>query len=1221
MTQPSAARALQSAAQIVSTECRSGRAALRAVLRDSRVVLGQAGICPSPGRDLLEVNPQAEIVTSSSPMATASQLAAYFQLAADLRVAEGRIHLCRWTMDPSVPGFVDTVARRLGEAYVSPMQRLQHPDWPLKPRLPSAEGTTRKGDLGEVLAATLFSRRMGRTVPFEKVASKPVAGATQHGPDILALTLEHGDPPVPVVVEVKTRPKISPKKDLVTIQSSLASVDDDYLLSAWMAAVGLMESHPEFEKQYALSAAQHLAQLVSRGGEFPPHERQAVIITDVNTLSVQKVEEHWGHAPPVTTLHIIELGDIEKAIDNAYTAAEKLSYSDLASNAPPSRSGGAMIPGVSAPVSSTEAKRAVRLSRNNSRDGAIEAALWQLADWDGMAHARAIAAQDAAATPVDRGLAELLTGALGAARKNFEGHEPLVHLAQALTEAWNRTRTPASIPALVDEIVGELHDPQLEMALRYVAAGNIHRLTRHPVSLVEAAGARGPNVAHIVQRMQQLRQAFWPSQARAIEAGLLDRSRPSLVVKMPTSAGKTKLIELLAADTLDADEDASVIVLAPTNALVGQLTRSLRGGLPSVSVRSSHGGFDLDIDDPEELGAITHPGVAVMTPERFDLEWRRVSTAGDSDLLENVKVLIADEAHLLDERRRGPGLELIVARALRRGIRVALMSSQFPDPSVLGAWLGGQAVESSWSPAWLQRFVYFRSDDQKTGYLQAENGAPVAVFQLKPTPPPGSSLVVRSRAAEAAALAIRQATDGLVLVFSDQRRYVDQLATAVTAAFDDGSASSVPTELLDRAARVAPECVAALQRGVGIHHGQVPADMRRIVEVAARRNLLRCVVCTPTLLEGVDLPVRTVIAAYPPESYGKPQIARLRNLAGRAGRGGRFASGRLVVATPNQTKARAWFRAFRTELPPTRSALTSALQHLHALADTLELVDPTTNDETLAAADALILAALVEGAIADGDLQTELEQLLGQTLWAVGADASRRNALLTVAATRAKRVQAVFGADRWQRAFYRTALPLGSCVALRDAIRPMAPALAVDLGSSQFKADEWLLQLACNVAPAAEVLSHWRDVDPADLREVLAQWLAGIPVADIDGAYPDTWQTVQFDLDKLIPWVLTSVIEFLAAELNSDAVKEQLHRRLEVFRLRYGVPRRDLCELVRRGCDRVRVVELAHEHAQLPEWDQFSEEVKDFVLRRLAEEEEALLMEEDENAADGVTEG
>jgi replicative superfamily II helicase len=40
------------------------------------------------------------------------------------------------------------------------------------------------------------------------------------------------------------------------------------------------------------------------------------------------------------------------------------------------------------------------------------------------------------------------------------------------------------------------------------------------------------------------KRAFWPSQAAAIEGGLFDRAHPSMAIKMPTSAGKTKLIEL-----------------------------------------------------------------------------------------------------------------------------------------------------------------------------------------------------------------------------------------------------------------------------------------------------------------------------------------------------------------------------------------------------------------------------------------------------------------------------------------------------------------------------------------------------------------------------------------------------------------------------------------------------------------------------------------------------
>ena len=124
-----------------------------------------------------------------------------------------------------------------------------------------------------------------------------------------------------------------------------------------------------------------------------------------------------------------------------------------------------------------------------------------------------------------------------------------------------------------------------------------------------------------------------------------------------------------------------------------------------------------------------------------------------------------------------------------------------------------------------------------------------------------------------------------------------------------------------------PDYARLLRMGIGVHHANVPRRVRSVVEVAARKSLLRCVICSPTLLEGVDFPTKTVIAAYPPQNdRGKPEIGKLRNLAGRAGRGGRFASATLIVMTDEETQANKWLRAFTAELPATHSALTAALQ-------------------------------------------------------------------------------------------------------------------------------------------------------------------------------------------------------------------------------------------------------------------------------------------------------
>jgi superfamily II DNA/RNA helicase len=1169
-----------------------------------------------------------EAVTSVAPVAVESQLGAYFSSGIRRTACDGRVEFYLWRLDPAAPGFTRTVARRLGEAYVLPAERLRFPKAPLTPKLPAREKTTRKGDLGEVLAGALFSRRIGRAVPFEKLSAKPVAGATLHGPDLFALSLAHGDPPRPTVVEVKVRPTISPAKDLGMIKSSLKKANDDYLLSAWVAGVQQMGSHPEDSKIYALSAAQSLAGLTQPTGEFPPHERQAVIVADRNNIKGSQIETAWEDDPPVTVLHVITLGDVEAVIDDVFDEAAGLTYGDLASGVPQPPDGQRHTPGVTAPLSSSDAMAMIERVRDGTMTGLgalVEAALWQLADWDGMAHARATQLIESTSDPTIKGLGQLLTGAVGGASRTFGRQAVLGDLAAALSRAWNRQINLDELRARSEAVVARLDDPEggdqgvgnqdLAVVVRYITAANAHRLTRHPVTLVEAAGATGPHVHAIVERMQSFRQAFWPSQAQAIEGGLLDQAHPSLAVKMPTSAGKTRLIELLAADTLDADETAAVAVIAPTNALVGQLGSDLRRALADAEVRSSHGGLDFDTDDPAVTGRLTDPGVAVMTPERFDLEWRRLGSSDEREALAQIQLLIVDEAHLLTETNRGARLELVVARALRAGIRVVLLSSQFPDTSKLSEWLGGEEVSSTWGPTWLRRFVYYRSPDKATGYLQPDSGPPVEMFGLKPTPPEGSEVVRRARPAEAAALATRYAAEGLTVVFTNQRRHVDNLVKEATAAFDDESSPTVPRDVLEQAARMAPDLLDALAKGVGVHHANVPRDMRRLVETAARKDQLRCIVCTSTLLEGVDFPTRTVIAAYPPQDFhGKPQVARLRNLAGRAGRGGRFTSGTLVVMANEEAKARSWFRAFRTDLPPTRSALSDALRQLRGLARHIQTVDPATDtSDTLAAIDALIVAALAEGATIDGDLRQTLEELLGRTLWAVGMDAARRDPVLSIAAQRAQRLQVMFKADHWQKAFYRSGLPMQSCNALRGAVAPLTVSITAAAGSPAFDADEWLIRLATEVAPQAAVLSRWGDLDRSELSTALASWLVGTPVADIETAHPDVWAAIQFDLDGLVPWVLTAAIDFIATEVVDDAadpeVRDLLYHKLQITRLRYGVPRGDLCEPVRRGCDRVKAVGLASEYSQLSVWDRLSEPIGDYIERRLEEEAEAAATE------------
>ena len=102
------------------------------------------------------------------------------------------------------------LAMGLAAAHVTSQAPFAHPSARIADRL-APKGTTRTGDFGEFLAAALYADRFGEIVPFRKLSTKPVAGATQQGVDVLALSPLPADLPRACAIEIKVRATISPK--------------------------------------------------------------------------------------------------------------------------------------------------------------------------------------------------------------------------------------------------------------------------------------------------------------------------------------------------------------------------------------------------------------------------------------------------------------------------------------------------------------------------------------------------------------------------------------------------------------------------------------------------------------------------------------------------------------------------------------------------------------------------------------------------------------------------------------------------------------------------------------------------------------------------------------------------------------------------------------------------------------------------------------------------
>jgi len=97
----------------------------------------------------------------------------------------------------------------------------------------------------------------------------------------------------------------------------------------------------------------------------------------------------------------------------------------------------------------------------------------------------------------------------------------------------------------------------------------------------------------------------------------------------------------------------------------------------------------------------------------------------------------------------------------------------------------------------------------------------------------------------------------------------------------------------------------ALRAGVVLHHGDLPQETREVAESLVRNGHVKFAICTNTLAEGVNLPIRTLVL-YSVQRHGKsgrPEslLTRdIKNLVGRAGRAGATTKGLVICVNEQQ---------------------------------------------------------------------------------------------------------------------------------------------------------------------------------------------------------------------------------------------------------------------------------------------------------------------------------
>ena len=451
-----------------------------------------------------------------------------------------------------------------------------------------------------------------------------------------------------------------------------------------------------------------------------------------------------------------------------------------------------------------------------------------------------------------------------------------------------------------------------------------------------------------ISRFTSNRPYLWPNHIEAINTGYLNKGNSS-VISFPTGGGKSTLAELKILVSVMLDEP--VVFIAPTLALVDQVSNTLKNIFPEVSMKTNYEMFGT-----ESFEEATLPAISVMTPESC-----LVKMNFNPELFANLGLFIFDECHLLnpkstdsmDRRSIDAMLCLLKVIELSPNTDLLLISAMLNNSEEIAAWLNSIINKNvipltlTWKPTQQAKgCVVYNSGDihelksfirsapkTNSDVLTAASKrelkiSPYGFFSLNQTWHSGRindyklvklsnypilldtnkyNQLTANRNNVASEIAIKSTNDKLkTLVFGLTRKDCESIAKEIaskqnrTIVFTEQEQSILDLISIEFGST---SCIYVSNNVSSLpHHALLTKYERLLHEMLFKRaDGIDSLIATSTLAQGINLPAELVIIAG--DSRFDAELNRqelleaheLLNAAGRAGRAGKNSKGMVLV--------------------------------------------------------------------------------------------------------------------------------------------------------------------------------------------------------------------------------------------------------------------------------------------------------------------------------------
>lgn len=379
-----------------------------------------------------------------------------------------------------------------------------------------------------------------------------------------------------------------------------------------------------------------------------------------------------------------------------------------------------------------------------------------------------------------------------------------------------------------------------------------------------------------------------------------------LGVSAPTSAGKSYIL-VNKVIQLSNDDPGEVVFIVPTITLINQVSADLRKAIRQFGFT----GFSVMQTYAHEKKPSSEKNIYVLTQERALSALRQ-----DAESFRNVKILIVDEIqniervaneddersqdlyHTIQEFEHSIRPDKIIVSGPRVKNIEELVKDLFGD--------NAECISDSLPP--VINITYSFSIENRQTYLNQYSS-----FQRQPLRVKVQNEIINKKLfgkvqytediyniISYVSSQLNKGDSGTI-VFSPTKDKAAETALYIAkkhpAVFK--SDSNTLSEYIAKSVHPNYSLVESVRNGVGYHHSGVPLHVRLALEKAFSKQVIKTMVCTTTLMQGVNLPAKNIIARNPLLGC-KMNVAHLTpyeftNLRGRAGRLMKDFVGRTII--------------------------------------------------------------------------------------------------------------------------------------------------------------------------------------------------------------------------------------------------------------------------------------------------------------------------------------